>query len=144
MKSGNLLTLAGSKYVLLEFPYNKEVDIDEICYNAMVCGYTPVVAHVERYSYANSIGYVEMLRRHGAVIQVNAGTVTGASRIGSEKFFVRRLLKLGLVDVVASDFHYTRRNVMLDAYNFIDKKYDGIAHKLFYDNPMKIINNEKW
>ena len=51
IKGGEVMTLAGSKYLLLEFSFDKQTDIDEVCYEVGLLGYVPVIAHAERYPY---------------------------------------------------------------------------------------------
>ena len=142
LEQGKALSLAGSKFLLLEFPYDTDTDIEEICYNAKLCGYLPVVAHVERYSYYRSIEKVRRLKESGVVIQINASPIVKKS-LASENKFVKKLLKERLVDVVASDWHSTRMNCFKDAYEKVSAKYGDYADLIFDINPTRIVNSKK-
>ncbi|MBQ7373163.1 MAG: hypothetical protein IJW64_01190 [Clostridia bacterium] len=141
IENKKFLSLAGGKFVLLEFPYQIEVDIEEICYGVRLCGFIPVVAHVERYSYFRSVENVERLRKSGVVIQVNCAPVVNKS-YAEENKFVKKLLKLKLVDVVASDYHYSRNNYMALAYQKVKSKYKDYADLIFKTNPEYIIKQD--
>ena len=57
----------------------------------------------------------------------------------------RKLLKNRLVDFVATDAHdcKSRAPEILECRNYVAKKFgDGYSQKIFYDNPMSVINNE--
>ena len=142
LKAGKFLSLAESKFVLLEFPYDTDTDIEEICYKVKLCGLVPVVAHVERYSYYRSIEKIERLKASGVVIQVNASPIVKKS-FSSENKFVKKLLKARLVDVVASDWHSTRTNYLKEAYDKVKAKYGDYADLIFDVNPTHIINSKK-
>jgi tyrosine-protein phosphatase YwqE len=54
--------------------------------------------------------------------------------------FVKKLLKNGLVDFIASDAHFNRENHMKQAYSIICKKYgEKVAQDLFINNAKAII-----
>ena len=111
LKKKELLTLNDTPYVLLEFSYHHEPeDIYDIIYNFRVNGYKVVVAHVERYEWI-TVDKVKGLISEGAIIQINSGSVVGSNSI-KEKRFVKKILKLDLVDIVASDIHSFRPSTM--------------------------------
>ena len=114
LKKKELLTLNDTQYVLLEFSYHHEPeDIYDIIYNFRVNGYKVVVAHVERYEWI-TVDKVKGLISEGAIIQINSGSVVGSNSI-KEKRFVKKLLRLNLVDIVASDIHSFRPSTMQEA-----------------------------
>lgn len=134
------LTLANSRYVLLEFDYNNYVDIDSIVYDLKIDGLIPVIAHVERYAYVKADD-IRQFVSDGAKIQINADSVCGGM-FSPFKNKVMKYLKLGLVDFVASDMHLTRDYKLKEAYNIISKKFGkDRANQLFHDNALNIINN---
>ncbi len=114
LKSKKLLTLNNTKYVLLEFSTTREVkDITEVIYNFIVSGYIPIISHVERYGWLKR-DIIKKLKEEGTVISVNSTSFThNVSFI--ERHKVKKLIKLGLVDVVASDMHSFRRSTMGEA-----------------------------
>jgi len=118
LKEGKLLTLNNTNRVLLEFSFTREPeDILDIIYNFNVNGYEIIVAHVERYEW---IDYqkVVALRNEGAKIQINSNSYLGMTT-WKEKRFVKKLLKKGLVDFVASDTHSFRPSTLDKSYKKI-------------------------
>ncbi|MBR2871522.1 MAG: hypothetical protein IKB98_09165 [Clostridia bacterium] len=138
LSNGTVFGINQGKYLLVECPYGEECDVTEIVYEVKTTGYIPVVAHVERYSYI-TVDDVEEIKRMGAVVQVNAGSIVAKdNRIDRKK--VKKLFKLGLVDVVASDVHAHRQNYMQRAYEVVQKKYGkDTADAVFIHNAKKII-----
>ncbi|MBR1983170.1 MAG: tyrosine protein phosphatase, partial [Clostridia bacterium] len=59
------------------------------------------------------------------------------------KKLTKKLLKLGLVDFVASDIHFARTNRLREARDIVEKKYGkDYAKDLFYNNAKKIIDKD--
>ena len=136
-------SMVDSKYILLEFSYTRDIDIVEIVCMAKNKGYIPIIAHVERYIYANSISKVLKLIDYGAKIQVNASSIIGEDGRKVKKF-VNKLISLGLVDFVASDIHESRTNYLEDAYKRVIKKHGlEMAEKIFKTNALEIIGLNK-
>ena len=140
IKKGEFISFAGTKYVLLEFPFTEKTDIDEICYEVMLWGYIPIVAHVERYHYFRDYDLVSSLRQNGALVQVNAQALAGASSI-KENRFAKGLFKRKIIDFVGSDIHSTRFNYMSKAYQRCERRDSEYAKKIFEENAMKILND---
>lgn len=96
------LCLEGTNYLLLELPIlQKPAFLREVLTGLQAKGIVPLIAHVERYAYVRKdptllLDWIGL----GAQIQVNA--VSLRSR-GNE--FVLKLIKWGLVQVLASDAH---------------------------------------
>lgn len=100
------LRLAGTSFVLVEFvamsvPPRSEQAIFEL----RMSGWTPVIAHPERYSGIRTrFDAVGRWRAAGALLQVNTGSLLG--RYGNEaKEVAWELLKRGWVDYLSSDYH---------------------------------------
>ena len=111
LKSGKLLTLNNTNRVLLEFSFTREPeDLLDIIYNFSINGYEVIVAHVERYEWMN-IDKVKSLKAEGALIQINSNSYLGLTS-WHEKRMTKKLLKLGLVDYVASDTHSFRPSTL--------------------------------
>jgi protein-tyrosine phosphatase len=138
LKDCSVLTLNGTKYVLVEFDYFKPIDATEVVYALIYDGFIPIVAHVERYVYI-SISDVLEIKSMGGLIQVNAGSLVGDVK-GRLKRRVKKLIKLSLVDFIASDAHASRHNYLKSAYDYVNKKFGNeTANKLFIENAKKII-----
>lgn len=137
--SGELLTLNGTNCLLLEFDYFIPEDIAEVCYSFNVKGYVPIVAHIERYNYCLDLSIIEEIKSCGGKIQVNSGAITGKMG-GYIKKFVYKLIKLGLVDFVASDVHSFRPTDLKLAYETVQKKFGNqVTEELFINNAKNLI-----
>ena len=118
LKEGKLLTLNNTNRVLLEFSFTREPeDVLDVIYNFNVNGYEVIIAHVERYEWM-TIDKVKALRSEGALIQINSNSYLGMTT-WKEKRITRKLLKLGLVDFVASDTHSFRPSTLDKSYKKI-------------------------
>ena len=144
LKNGRCLTMAGSDYVLAEYKYTSNYaairgSINELQAN----GYTPIIAHAERYEvFIRDTGLLDDCRSMGAMIQINADSVIGKEGLRT-KSLCKKILKADLADIVASDSHNMkdRRSHMKEAYIYISKKYgDNRAKRLFETNPGKILD----
>ncbi len=136
--SGELITLNGSKYVLIEFSLSQEQSFLDPVYEFVRLGYKPIVAHLERYFYAD-LDMAYQIKELGGLIQVNARSVIGKDNRKSKKL-AKQFLKAGLVDFVASDVHYFRDNALKESYQHVLKKYgQALADEIFNDNAQKIL-----
>lgn len=131
LSSGKLLTINGSKYVLVEFSTREATDIAEAVYEIVLAGYIPIVAHIERYPYLSRDDYFA-IKNNGGFIQINAGAVLYRDTLKRVKF----LLKNDLVDAVGSDCHddKNRRVDFAPIKKFVQKKYSKLYFKLFEEN----------
>ncbi|MBQ6407705.1 MAG: protein-tyrosine-phosphatase [Butyrivibrio sp.] len=144
--SGRICTLAGSDYVLVEFhPTNPYKAIHNAIYQVQAAGFIPVLAHVERYSdMVSHASYVQEMVDMGCYIQVNASSIMGKYGFGISHF-TKKLLKNHLVHFVASDAHDTdgRAPQLSECREFVGRKFGNeYSDRLFWNNPMCIINNE--
>lgn len=136
LQEGKLFTMNGTKYVLIEFSMKRETDISELVYMLKSNGYIPIVAHIDRYFYAN-LEVAREIKEIGGLIQINAHGVCKAS-LRRRRIFA--MIKEGLIDFVASDIHDGRENRMAKAYQIIKKKFgEETADKLFEGNAKAII-----
>ena len=142
LKKGRRLTLAGSRYVLVEFSNGDEKNyIEERIRSLLMNGFIPIIAHVERYKATrNDIGFLTELKDMGAHIQVNADTISGQDGFGA-KTFARKVMKHGLLDFVGSDGHRkTERIPEIGKCVAKMEKTMGSEYvkKIFIKNPRKI------
>lgn len=142
LKAGKALTLGGSRYVLVEF--EPEVSYQLLCRAARdLCfnGYIPIFAHVERYQALNRVDKLIELREMGAYLQVNISSLQGGLLdLGSNK--VKRWLKIGLIDFVASDMHDldTRSPMSSKSIEWIKNKLSSqYQDKLLFGNAKGIL-----
>ena len=136
LKEGRVLTINSTKYVFLEFDYFEYADIVDFAYNVKAMGYIPVIAHIERYKYLSAKALID-LKKDGALIQVNAASVTGEYGKAFRKKVITAI-KGRLVDFVATDTHYGREVPLCDAYKIIKKRFGTkMADDLFINNAEK-------
>ncbi len=138
LKKKKVVPLGDTKFVLIEFSVDEEdYEIGEAINNLIGIGYKPIIAHPERYDHIRTIHDYKVIRKMGAYIQIGAASLFGMNGKSAKKISIS-LLKNNLVDFVASDVHGFRENRLLDAYNYISKKFSKtLADKLF-TNPMFI------
>ena len=142
LKKGRRLTMAGSRYVLVEFSNGDEKKyIEERVRSLLMNGYIPIIAHVERYKATrNDIGFLTELKQMGAYIQVNADTISGQDGFGA-RTFAKKVMKQGLLDFVGSDGHRkTERIPEIGKCVAKMEKTMGSEYvkKIFIKNPRKI------
>lgn len=143
LEQGKLLTLASSKYFLVEFYFNTNPDyINSMLKIVRSNGLIPVIAHPERYDAVQLHPYlVEEWCEKGCVIQVNKGSISG--KLGQKAYqSARWILSNGFAHVVASDAHGTsKRTPMMDwIYRHLESELaDGYAELLLEENPRRII-----
>jgi protein-tyrosine phosphatase len=105
-QAGEILTLKDN-YVLVELSYtNPPIQLYSIIFDIRVAGYTPVLAHPERYVYYhyNFDEYLK-LKKAGCYFQLNLLSVVGYYGEGILKI-ADKLLQKGLYDFVGSDVHH--------------------------------------
>ena len=102
------LAFAGSRYILIEFPTSIHPGgIEDTLFAVQNRGYTPILAHVERYRCLESRGLLEKLKaRYPVACQMNGSTVLEPGSFWKRRR-VERWLSSGVIDVVASDAHNT-------------------------------------
>ena len=145
LKSKQFYTMNESSYLLIECDvrasYHHMLDaLDTYLNTILSLGYTPIIAHIERY-YKDEIDldYVEYLIQKGCIIQINTTSIL------SEYTKIQPLLDQQMVHVIASDAHDLERRVlnMDDVYHILLKKhYDKIyLEDLMYHHPKSIVEN---
>ncbi len=115
------LSLAGSKYYLVEFPVSVVGEfatrlLRDIARTSLI----PVLAHPERYQ-ACSPATVREWREAGARMQVDARALTRPTTRGHR---ARQLVTQGLADVIAADNHGDGRS-LLSAVEFLRRRAGG-------------------
>lgn len=123
-QKGELLPLADSSYILLEMPSSHiPKGMGELVHELGVMGLCPIIAHPERNAEAaNEPERLEELLELGAYAQVTAHSLLGGfgRRIEQHAW---RLMKQGLIHVVASDAHHvdSRGFRLGEAYRLIER-----------------------
>ena len=106
LSDGRIITLAGSRYLLLEPPHHvMPPQLDDCIFKLQSAGYVAILTHPERLSWIE--GQYAAIRRmvyKGVWIQVTAGSLTGRFGRGP-RHWAERMLDEGLCHVVATDAH---------------------------------------
>lgn len=110
LKSGHLLSLADTRYVLVELPHHvAPARLEDCFFQIALAGYVPILTHPERCTWIKQ--HYETLRKlvqTGVWMQITAGSLTGAFG-GQARYWGERMLDEGLVHILATDAHDTRR-----------------------------------
>lgn len=143
---GQLLSLDGSDFVLLEFGTKTMKSQILMGVTEMIrYGFTPIIAHAERCEALRvNPALVDEVRRLGAYIQLNADSIMGGYGF-SAKRFSHKLLKKRKVDFVASDAHdgQKRPPLLKKCFLRVRKKYgEEYADRVFCKNAGSIIRKE--
>lgn len=107
LESGEAMTLAGSRYALIEF--EEDVSFRELRYGLSAvaeCGCVPILAHYERYHCLMNRTSLRQLKQEGALLQMNYDTIQRTyGPFGRNPFLGH--IKKGMVDFMGSDTHGT-------------------------------------
>lgn len=141
----SLLTLAGSRYLLVEFFFDESLDyMDDMLQSIAATGRIPVIAHPERYEAVQHLPrIVERWFRNGYIIQLNKGSILG--RLGRRaEGTARWILSHGLAHTVASDAHNPdfRTTRMSELAEYLTELCpEDYVQILLSENPRRILEN---
>jgi protein-tyrosine phosphatase len=110
LRSGRLLTISDSRYVLVEPPHHTAPpQMSDFFFKVLVEGYVPILTHPERLSWMPSrYETIKQLVGAGVWMQITAGSFTGAFGRGAKEW-AERMLDDGCVHLIASDAHDAER-----------------------------------
>jgi protein-tyrosine phosphatase len=145
LRMGTVLTIADSRYLLLEPPHHlMPARFEEAVFDLQAAGYIPIITHPERLSWIrNHYDVLQRLSARGALMQITSGSVTG--KFGrSALYWSERMLDEGLVDILASDAHdtETRRPDLAEGLAAVAKRL-GLeeATAMVAGRPLGIVEN---
>lgn len=146
LRAGTALTLAGSRYALVEFepvtPYETVFrGIRKLCQS----GYVPVLAHMERYICLRTERNLADLEGSGCLFQMNYESLEG-NPLRKDVRWCRKQVMLGRIQLLGTDMHRldfrppetSRAQKWLTTHVSSD-----MLEQMMYRNPMHIINDEK-
>ena len=146
LRDGRLCTLASSRYPLIEFPFHDYgLEATELLGRVLDLGLRPIVAHPERYRYAQEEPrLLNLWADMGCLLQVNRGSLLGrfgprAEALGSS------LVARGFAAFVASDAHTSvvRTPWMRDVQELLRREYSHrSARLLLEENAERVLRNE--
>ncbi len=108
LNDGRIITLAGSRYLLLEPPHHvMPPQFDDCIFSLQSAGYVAILTHPERLSWIEAqYALIRRMVYKGLWIQLTAGSLTG--RFGQDpRYWAERMLDEGLCHVMATDAHNT-------------------------------------
>lgn len=146
VKLKKALTLANSRYVLIEFSTSISYEtLYKGMRNFISSGFSPIIAHVERYEcLRKKFNFIQELIELGCYIQMNSSSLVGGL-FHKESHYLRKLVNGGMVHLIASDSHdmYYRVPLMNDIVKSLMKKTDyKIMEDIFIHNPRKILEHK--
>ena len=122
-------------YLLFEMSYTRApVDLEGIVFNMILAGYTPILAHPERYLHMhNDFSKYKALKEQGVLFQLNINSLSGyySKKVQT---IAKKLVNKGMIDFLGSDIHKMEQIETLKA-----TMNNQLFQKIFEKN--KILNN---
>ncbi|MDX2000105.1 MAG: CpsB/CapC family capsule biosynthesis tyrosine phosphatase [Thermoanaerobaculia bacterium] len=143
--AGELVPLAGSRWVLLEFNrLEPTTDPYALIHELVVAGWRPILAHPEEYAWlAEDPQLLDRLIARGARLQITAANFLGERGRGLAER-CRALLAADQVHFLASDAHGTARRPprLAAAARELARRFgDEVAHRLTTLHPSAILHD---
>jgi len=145
LEEGKVGTLAGSRYVLVEFdPMTEYSYLRDGILKLDSYGYIPVLAHTERYECLfEKKERLQRVKDHGGILQVNASSFQKGifDEMGKR---ARYMLKKELVDVIGTDAHSNgkRSPKIQETARYLYKKIGNVkAEKILIHHPKAILKD---
>lgn len=138
------LCMEGTDVLLMELPVGYRPQFfRETLYELQLVGILPVIAHVERYPYIleNPQILAEWIDA-GVYIQVNAGSILQQNQRAK---MIMKLIKWGMVHVIASDAHSynSRPQLLRQAFVEIEKQLDAQSVYQLKDNAQRLFEGNE-
>jgi protein-tyrosine phosphatase len=146
LRSGRLLAVADSRYVLVEPPHHTAPpQLEEFFFKLVVAGYVPILTHPERLSWVPArYEAIKRLVAAGVWMQITAGSLTGVFG-RSALYWAERMLDEGCVHLIASDAHDTAKrpqNLAAGRESAAKRVGGEEAERLVLTRPMGILKNQ--
>jgi len=134
LRKKDLLTF-NHDHVLFEISYTQAPqDLEGIIFEIILAGYTPVLAHPERYLHMhNHFERYEALKEQGVLFQLNINSLAGYYS-KNIKQIAEKLVAKGMVDFLGSDVHKMKHLETLKT-----MLSSPVYHQIFEKN--RILNN---
>lgn len=146
LKNGEINSLAGSKYMLIEFPMNLDVSyVMDTIYEMKIKNIIPVIAHPERCEcFRKNYDRIKEAVQEGALIQCNTGSLIGDYGNTAKKI-VKKLLKDKLVHFLSTDTH-SLKNARYNSLHKVEAEVEKLVgkyekNKLFIYNARNLLIN---
>ena len=145
LQQGRLLSLADSRYVLVEPPHHvAPVRLEDLFFSLLVAGYVPILTHPERLTWLKAhYATIQRMAQAGVWMQITAGSLAGAFGRAAQTW-AERMLDDGIVHIVATDAHdVDKRPPMLGIGRALAAKRvgDAEAEHLVLTRPFGVLGN---
>jgi protein-tyrosine phosphatase len=144
LRKGEVLTLAGGRYVLLEFdpdvPFNY---MKQGFRDLQSAGYRIVLAHFERYKCLREEDRLKELKQQDILLQLNYDMLLEKDGVFRKNIW-RRYVQDGTVDLLGSDTHgiHFRPIHAAEAFQWLESSVDReIINRILYRNVDRILNS---
>jgi tyrosine-protein phosphatase YwqE len=106
MQEEKLLSFGPARYVLIETGWaSAPYQLDQSLFQMQLKGYTPILAHPERYTYYQQEPYrLRMIQEQGCLLQLNLMSLVGRYGKGAQQL-ATTLLQEHAISFVSSDLH---------------------------------------
>lgn len=146
LRDKKLLTLGGSRYPLIEFDFHTDgEDETDILQSVIDAGFTPLVAHPERYDYVcREPALINRWKQMGCLFQINRGSLLGRYGYNAQQMAMA-LVRRGFATVVATDAHspVVRTPRARDVYALLFQSVSPVAAELLMRrNPEWILQDK--
>lgn len=145
LQEGEITTLNGSRYMLIEFPLRQKLQyMENVICDLNEMGIVPIIAHPERYTFIqNDFSQLENILEYDCLLQCNLSSIIG-NYGSSAKKLMKKLLKEQLVTFIATDFHRVGDvdkvgKSLKKLKKFVGEEY---VKMLTYENPLKVLEND--
>jgi protein-tyrosine phosphatase len=146
LRSGKLLSLADTRYILVEPPHHVAPPrLEELFFSLIAAEYVPILTHPERLTWISSnYGALVRLNTAGTWFQITAGSLAGDFGRNA-RYWAERLLDEGRAHLLATDAHdlqkrppclsrgrelAAKRVGEVEAENLVDTRPRGVLHNV--------------
>ena len=146
LRSGHLLSIADSRYVLVEPPHHSAPpQLEGFFFNLVASGYVPILTHPERLSWVPArYEAIKRLILAGVWMQITAGSFAGAFGRNA-LYWAERMLDEGCVHLIATDAHDAERRPpdLAAARELVAKRVGAEeAQRLVLARPMGVLKDQ--
>lgn len=138
------LRINGGQFFLVEFPFmSVPPQSARVIRQLAATGYTPILAHPERYRGLTDVALAGEWRQAGALLQINGGSLLGRYGPGARDVAFQ-LLEQGWADFLCSDYH-ARGEPLIRSYEKLLIDSDGVeqAATLMKTNPARMLSGQR-
>jgi len=145
VKTGVALSLADSRYLLVEFPSTGIPSYARQIFAELISdGYIPVIAHPEKNkAIIQNPALLFDLISNGAISQVTCASLIGKYGKDVQRFAIA-LLENGLAHLVASDAHHVEKRPFYwsECRKFLAQELEGWLYDEIYENNEAVLLNQ--